>query len=494
MDYLDANKELRQRIILLIGYVLVAIAIVIATLILVYQAYGFGVNKNGTVIQNGLVFFSSQPSRANIYLNGTLRPETTNSRIILPSGIYQAKLTRSGYRDWNRSLIVNGGMVEHFDYPVLFPNTLSSHSIANYPSAPGLMTQSPDHRWLVVQKVGSISDFDLYDSKTPLRPVITTLTLPSGILTKASSSESWQVVEWSDDNQHILMEHLFDNKTEFILINTNDATQSINLNTSLNVAPSVVSLNNKKFDSYYIYNSATEDLQTVDLNNRAPVTLIAHVLAYKSYGDKTVLYVTSDGAEKNKVKVKINAGGSTYDIRSLPASKTYLINLTTYSGTLYVAAGSNADNRVYIYEDPAGQISNQPNSLPSPLWVLHVPNPNYLSFSNNAQFIVAENGTNFATYDIENKLGYLFNESSTLGLDAPQTNATWMDGDRLTYISHGQLYVEDYDNNNQQKLIKASGAYIPAFSADYKYVYTISVNASGQYDMEQTPLLNPSDL
>ncbi len=42
MDYLDPKKQFRHHIILFTGYILIAIAIVIASLILLYQAYGFG--------------------------------------------------------------------------------------------------------------------------------------------------------------------------------------------------------------------------------------------------------------------------------------------------------------------------------------------------------------------------------------------------------------------------------------------------------------------
>jgi hypothetical protein len=79
MDYLDPKKQARHRIIMLVGYVLIAGGIVTATLILLYQAYGFGIGKNGSVIQNGLTFFSSQPHPASITLNGNL-PSATPAR------------------------------------------------------------------------------------------------------------------------------------------------------------------------------------------------------------------------------------------------------------------------------------------------------------------------------------------------------------------------------------------------------------------------------
>ena len=72
MDFLDPKKRARHTIIILTGYVLIGVAIIIATIVLLYQAYGFGLNRNGSVIQNGLLFFSSQPAPADIYINGKL--------------------------------------------------------------------------------------------------------------------------------------------------------------------------------------------------------------------------------------------------------------------------------------------------------------------------------------------------------------------------------------------------------------------------------------
>ncbi len=118
MDYLDPKKRSRHTIILMVGYVLVGVAIVIGTLVLLYQAYGFGLNKNGKVIQNGLFFFSSQPHPAQIYVNGALKSVKTNTRLSLPAGVYEVTLRRDGYRDWRRTIALEGGSVEQFRLPL----------------------------------------------------------------------------------------------------------------------------------------------------------------------------------------------------------------------------------------------------------------------------------------------------------------------------------------------------------------------------------------
>ena len=76
----------------------------------------------------------------------------------MPSGIYHLKLQRDGYRDWQRTIEVEGGDVQHFDYPLLIPSKLTSKKLQTFATAPGLGTQSPDRRWLMVQKPGSMTD------------------------------------------------------------------------------------------------------------------------------------------------------------------------------------------------------------------------------------------------------------------------------------------------------------------------------------------------
>lgn len=490
MDYLDVKKQSRHHVMLFIGYVLVAVAIVLAARILVYRAYGFGIGKNGTVIQNGLIFFSSQPNPANIYINGQPQTSTTNVRLLLPEGIYHVKLTRNGYLDWQRTIELDGGSVEHFDYPLLVPRTLTTKKVTGFTTAPGLVTQSPDQRWLLVEAPGSTTDFSLYDLKNIAKPPVT-VSLPANLITKAASSETWQLGEWADDNQHVLLEHDFDGKIEYILLDRASPSQSVNLNTVLAANPAKLTLKNKKYDQYYLYdNSNGGTLQTATL--KSPVTpVLQHVLAYQSYGAGTLLYVTSEGAKPGTVQVKISAGGQTQTIRSLPAGTNYLVDLTEYSGTMYVAAGATADNKVYIYQDPVGQLAEHPGHAPVPAQVLHIPGPNYVSFSPNAQFIMASGGNYFGVYDIENQNGY--NYTTPEPMDPPQTHAIWMDGDRLAYVSGGKLLIFDYDNTNHHLLTADAAQYPPAFAPDYKDVYMLAPGASGQFDLTDTSLLTPAD-
>jgi hypothetical protein len=491
MDYLDPKKEFQHRIMLMVGYICVAVAVSLAAIVLLYRAYGFDVNRQGVIIQNGLTFFSSQPNPADIYVDGKLAKVKTNTRLPLPEGIYQIKLTRDGYIPWERKIQLEGGKVQHYDYPFLIPTKLTSERVASYTTAPGLATQSLDKRWLLVNRPGTLLDFDVYDLKDKtLKPAVA-VSLPASLVTDSDPASKWEALEWADNNRHVLLKHLYgNNQFEYILLDRTKPDESINLTAQFAVTAPQVTLKNRKHDQYFMFDPGTGVLTTRSLSDPA-TPVLSRVLAYKTYGENTILYVTDNGAPTGKVLVRLLFGNTTYTLRSLPAGNIYLADLTTYSGALYAAVSAAGTDRVYIYKDPVGQLRKNPKQALVPQQVLHIEKPNYMSFSSSAQFVMAENAKNFALYDFENKTGYRYAAKETI--DPPQTTAAWMDGHRLSYISGGKHIIFDYDYLNRRTLAPSLPSFKPAFASSYEYVYTFAPAANGQVELLQTSLLAPQD-
>jgi hypothetical protein len=506
MDFLDPKKSRAHEIRLRVGYVLTAVAIVLATVVLLYQAYGFGV-KQGKVVQNGLVFVSSTPSSADIYINGQ-RKDATNSRLTLPSGTYALKLSRSGYHDWQRALTVEGGGLEHVDYPFLIPNSLASRDVTAYSAAPSLATQSPDRRWVLVQQPGSMTNFDMYDVKDPKKTdsAKTSFSLPANVLTASDGAQALTAVEWSNDNIHVVLRHDYDDKSEYILVSRKAPEESVNLTQKLAlVSTEIPSLQDKKYDQYFVHDSATQTLYTASLDKPGLQSYLTNVVAYKSYGSSTILYVArqldAKGAPKASglMDVKVYQDKKNYAIRSIAEAPTYLLGLSQYSGSWYVTAANAAENRVYIYKDPVGQLQRAANEPLVPVNILKLTAPTYVAISANSQMVAAENGNNFAVYDIENDRTHSFTLDKAL--DPPQVHATWMDGNRLTYVSGGQSVLFDYDGTNQQTLVAADPAQGAFFDTGYTSVYALSPTKAangvtppaGQYSFTATWLRTKED-
>lgn len=495
MDLLDPKKRRIHNIKLVVGYILVAIAIGLSTILLLYTAYGYGLHK-GQVIQNGLIFVSSTPSGSRVFINGQ-QDGTTGERLFLQAGSYTMKIERNGYRTWQRAVTVEGGTVEHFDYPFLFPIDLHPSALQTYTAAPGLVTQSPDRRWLLVQQPDKFNSFYLWDMKDPKNRVETTVALPDGLLSTSTGSESLQLVHWSDDNKHVLLRHVYSGGIEYVLFDPQDPAQSLNLTKTLSLSPTEqLTLQNLQYDHYFVYDTKSDVLGTDSLSNTAVMPLVDHVLAFKTYNSNIVLYVTDKGAPKGQVDVKLFQNNTNYLIRTLPIDTKYLVNLAQFNGSWYIAAGAQHDNQVYIYQDPISVLSQGANSILIPNTILRVNQPNYLEFSANTQFVVAANANHFAVYDAQYDKTYAYTIDEPF--DAPQSHVTWMDGDRLAYVSNGKLVVFDYDSTNLQTLMPADSNYLPFFDQNYHYEYGLALSSvtaknPSQMQLNATAMLTPAD-
>ena len=354
MDFLDPQGQRTHTIRLLIGYILLGIAILLATIILLYQAYGFSLNDKGKIIQNGLVFVSSTPSGSSVLVDG-IPKATTNTRLTLPAGSYTLQINRSGYRSWNRAATVVGGTVVRFSYPLLFPKNLVTTTLKTYEASPTTVSQSPDQRWLLVGQSSTIGEFDRYDLNSP-KQAPTSFVLPSGILTpNTDSTQSLSVVSWASDNRHVLLKHVFGGSYEYILLDTQTPSNSINLTKTLGLnATSAITLQNREYDHYFVYDTKTLLLGTSNLGNVTIAPLLQSVLAYQTATSNVILYATTQGAPCWRgTRIMIYQDGKSYQIRTVTQSATYLLALTQYSGSWYVATGVSSENRVYVYQDPA---------------------------------------------------------------------------------------------------------------------------------------------
>jgi len=491
MDFFDPEKQKQHTIRLAIGYAAMGIALVLATIVALYWARGFTLDKNGHVIQNGLVFVSSLPEEVDVYTNGNKYKDHTNTRLNLPSGQYILELKRDGYNSWKRALTVEGESLQRFDYPMLFPKSLVTTPVKQYTVAPTFTTESSDHKWLVVATPDQ-NVFDVFDL-TAEKLVPTTLTVPADILAAGSTTTSWETVSWAKDNRHVVLKRSYDKlgqrNVEYILLDREAPAASQNLSVLLGFSPTSIMLRDQAYDQYYLFDQAAGQVFTADLKRPTPQPYISNVLAFSAEGD-TVVYATGKDAPADKVFIRaLQKGEQPVTIRTVAAGTSYLVALAVYDSRLYVAAGAAGENRVFLYEEPIAALKAKPNEVVVPVQILKVANPNYLAFSTNKRFVIIENADHFAVYDNETERGYVY--QAKLPLDALQQHATWMDGYRLSYVSGGKQIVFDFDGINLQTLAAASPAYGPLFDRDYRYSYTIDP-ATGA--LVRTALRTPEDL
>lgn len=474
MDFLDPRKRRAHNTRLIIGYVLVAIVIGLATVIIVYGANGYGINtKTGQIVQNGLLFADSNPGGAEIYLNGADKHTTTSARLILPSGQYTLTLKKAGYREWSRPFTLSEQSVARYVYPMLFPVKPVVTNLKTYAAPPGLITESPNQQWLLVEnnQAGDTSPlFDEYDTTTldDATPSVQQVRLPAAVLTNYTSDSKLTEVEWSTDNNNVLLRHDYTGGSEFIIFNRAHPDQSFNVNKLFGASPTLVSLYNKKADQLYLFNQADGSLSLGNVGDKtAGPPLLKNILAYKPYGKNLITYITATGEPAGKVAARIWENGSSYKLDEFNAGSTYLIDAAQFQGDFYYAAGSDKSDRIIIYKNPMDTLKNPSAGEATPLLALRDDGANKIGFSNNARFIGVENGQRFAVYDIETDSIYQYPITEPVA-----DNMTWMDGHRFIGDSDNKVFVMDYDGTNKQLVTDTNYLKGALFNANYHHLLT----------------------
>lgn len=495
MDFLDPRKKRATAIKLSIGHFLMALIVIFGTYILVYQAYGFGVDrKTGQVIQNGLVFFDSAPNSAKIFLNGEEQKFQTNTRQALNAGDYDVEIRKDGYRPWKRSFELEGGTVERFMYPLLIPNNLQKTEVQSFVSTPALGLQSPDRRWLLLSQPENFNVFSQYDLNN-LRndqPPMTIVAVPADILNMTGPSHVLSMVEWSTDNRHVLLKHEFEGGFEFIMFDREQPAQSLNINQVLSQSPKSISLRDKQFDKLFLY-QADNSLWSADLKASTVAPLLEGVLSYKSHGSDVLLYSQVAPGKPDEIRISLREGTRTYGIRDIPKTEVIPLELATYGNHWYVIIGSNGEERTYVYKDPLDSIKSQDSEPPFPISFLKsVGSITNLEFSQNARYIMVNSGQHFSVYDFEKVRQYRYEIEQPI---EPTIKPVWMDGNRIIIRTAGQAHIFDYDGINHQTLLANELGLPVFFNRDYDVLYTFSNSTAVPEGMSfyQTFLRLPTD-
>lgn len=491
MDFLDPNKKRSNKIKLFLGYALMAVAISIGTVILLFAASGYSVDRSGNVVQNGLVFMSSRPDGAQIYLegvyNGFKQQAQTNNRMIVKEGRYKVTLQKDGYRSWQRFFSLEGGGIERMVYPLLFPEKLDTTELKQYASEASLVTSSPDRQWIVVQQPGSFTSFDVFNANDP-EQAPTTLAVPANVLTAAKGSQDLEVLEWSTDNNNILCKHTYDGKVEFVVINRDKPAESFNVNTVTGQTPYNVVLKDKKVEQLYLHMGEGGLLQTVDVKTRRLTPLVGRAYAFKPHGNDMLVYVTAHATKANTMSVRILTNEKDYELRELPANTKYVVDVAKFDNSWYVVAGAASEDKVYVYEDPLTTLISVDSQRAVVARTLRIKDPQAVSFSANARFMAAQSGQEFAIYDAETDRQYRYDIETPLDSGRP---AEWMDGHRMVTSTKEQTLVFEFDGINQQQLMPVTKSSDAMFDRDYENVYSFapSTKTPGSFALTRTKLL-----
>jgi hypothetical protein len=207
-----------------------SVVLLVGILISIILGYQFNA-KNGQIEQTGLVQFETIPSGATVEVDSkTLSAKTTAKTTVLP-GTHEFVMWRNGYETWRKQLDIQSGTLTALTYARLIPKDRTAKEVASFTELFSALA-SPSGRSMLLQTTTASPSFILADLQNEQSIKQRALTLPTDVYSDASTPEvthRFRLVEWDQGARYVLVEHTFNTATEWLVLDTDDATKTTNI-------------------------------------------------------------------------------------------------------------------------------------------------------------------------------------------------------------------------------------------------------------------------
>lgn len=480
------KKQLLVRRIITYTVMVLAVIVIVVGTILFVLGYRLDSDK-GRLEQGTLVQFDSQPNGADVMIDGKSINANTPSKQTVVAGPHTFIMSKYGYDDWSKMLNVKAGTLEWLDYILLVPSKLPTEAVVSYPSMYGEIA-SPDGNWSLIQEKADTPTFQLVDLRSQ-DVKSTTITLPTTIYTDATTAgvtHTFTMESWDKDGRYVIVKHTFNDKSEYIVVDTQNVTSSVNVSTLLSISLSELKFSGTSGNTLYGLTDGV--IRKLDLSG-ATISrgLVTNVKDFNLFDNTIISYVGTDPNDATHAVVGIYRDGD-----ELPHVLRTVNNLTTPLTIAFTQYHSND----FVAISEGLKVSVLKGRYPSSTDVDNTSLVNYgtfnissnvdsTSFSVDGDHLVVQSGLNFTSYEIE----YMRQTDATIATaEATPHTLQWLDDAYLWAVYDGHLSIREFDGTNTHVIMTMEPGFDASLSHNGKYLYGIAKSGDG-YQLQRVMMI-----
>lgn len=460
------------------GVMTLATMVISAVSILLVMGYQFDLNKR-TLEQGGLLQLRSFPNGATIGLDGGTLSFKTPGRRSVEAGTHTVTMSLAGYRPWAKTVDIHPGELHWLNYTRFVPESITTTGVREFASLASILP-SPDRDSILLLPSAAKPEFTLTDISNEVQPEFETLRLPAAAYTSAKPGQThrFSLHEWDFGSRYVIVKHTVGSTTEFIRLDTRDVTRSINISKTLGITIRTLHFSGTNGNLYYAVDSGGA-LRRVDVGAKTISSPLAqNVLAVSMYGERTIAYTAKAAGQY--------VAGLYHDERAVELAKydakqPLSVAVTEYFNRIYVAVARGKEVAIFVNPhtvDNEGRKASRTLEMKHPVaWV---------DLSNNGRFLVAGNGSQFTTYDIEKK------ESFSATLPKARTKNVpfaWLDDFYFVSTGGSDLRVAEFDGTNQQFITDVAPGFQATLSANGEALYSVARLENGRYVLQRSQMV-----
>lgn len=484
-----SRKQFIIRRVILSSVATLSVIIIVTATILFMLGYRLD-GGNGRLEQGALLQFDSVPGGATVAVDGNVVGRTANKHTTL-AGIHTVTMTRDGYQSWNRTLDLPAGTLTWLNYIRLVPVDRPVQQVATYQSLAGLEL-SPAGRFALALPDASVPAMQLVNLQS--EEVRTSgLVLPAATYSEAATegvTHAFSIESWDEGGRYVLMKHLYNDASEWLVVDTQNVERTVNITQLLSVGLKDLKFSGTNGTSFY---GLTDDgaVRKIDLSaatiSRA---FVSHVDSFSLYDNTVVSYVGTDTSNANAKVVGVYRDGddAPHILHTAESPDTTLmIAVGRYFSDNYVAIAEN--DAVTILKGSYPSSSSQDNSSLAEFAQFTLNGTvSALSFSSSSDYVVAQSGASFKSYEIEHErvgMGAIATKDG-----APAHTLRWLDAAHLWGDDNNTLIMRDFNGINIYSIMTVAPGYDAGLSQSGRFLYAVGQDEQGFHLQRVRMILN----
>ena len=457
---MDPEKRARrQSLRIIISESLMVLAVVTTVAILAFMVSGYWVNGDFKIERQGMLQISSLPTGADVFIDGeTAWNQRTNTSKVLTSGEHTIELKKEGYDTWSRTVSIAEGLLYRVHYPRLFLKEREKSKVLDLSSA-NFATISPNREQALIAnnttewQIVDLTREELKPSTIDVSSLFTSVSMAPGA-TKGLFNGKIQSADWSTGNERVLIKATVDDGYEWVIVDTKNSTESINITKIFNADFTNISITDNSATSLLAI--LDHNLHKINLSSRQISAVLAeNVIDYDFYESEIVFSAVS-GLDKTDSEYYVgllkNHGDSPEIITKLDTKP--LVTLLRFYDDSYISILK--DGELSIFEKNSkkpfmdGTIDQEVKSF---------------SVGHAGEFQTAVSGRDITTIDMEAK---------SIVQWQTESDFNWLDSDMIYTVQDGDLIVYDYDGLNRRVISKNVSDHFPVTITNDKWLYYVS--------------------
>jgi hypothetical protein len=467
---------------------MMTLSVVAITTFIVFFVMGFRFNTDdGRIEQYAFLQYASSPSGAAVSMDGVSIGSSTPTKNSTHAGSHNIIMSLPGYVTWQKTVDLKAGTITWLNYALMVPNKLTTESVTSFKSVYSSLA-SPKGRSILVQEKSDVPSFTLIDLTSEANKT-TSFTLPTTSYSKAGTNgvkHVFDVIKWDESGRYVLIKHTYNGVVEWLSCDTQNPSLARNITSLFNIAISSIDFAGTSGNKYYVLD--LKDVRKLDLSSSTITKpLISNVKSYSLYNSNVITYIGTDASTGNQVVGLYRDGeDNSHTLRTIKDKKAVLgIATTHYFNEDYVAIsnGKNVDVLSGSYPNKSSDDSTSMKVIESFVVKNNIQN---LTFSPTGEYILAQTGANYASYDLE----YQTLSQSVIEGSGSVLPLKWLDDNYVWSSRGGKLIIREFDGANKHTISKVITNQDAVMTENGKYIYCL--NQSGtNYQLQRILMILP---